>query len=186
MLRRLMLPAVSLLLLLACSPTEAWYKQVAGPRYYSVGRASGLLAGIRRSPSTKRAEPAPADGESAGSSALNFILRTMVSAPQRNYGTALGAVTFMYDPNELCCSCVFTLRCSPTSPSVSKTSNPTLRAASSCRTSGVCSAARPTSSSPWTPLTARRTELDRARRTSRSSFQLQAGVKLFLKLSCWF
>ncbi|TWW70048.1 neuropeptide B-like [Takifugu rubripes] len=82
MLRRLMLPAVSLLLLLACSPAEAWYKQVAGPRYYSVGRASGLLSGIRRSPYTKRAEPEPTDGESAGSNAAeaslqNFILRTM-------------------------------------------------------------------------------------------------------------
>lgn len=98
MLRRLMLPAASLLLLLACIPAEAWYKQVAGPRYYSVGRASGLLSGIRRSPYTKRAEPEPTDGESAGSNAAeaslqNFILRTMVSAPQRDYGMALNAMT---------------------------------------------------------------------------------------------
>lgn len=97
MLRRLMLPAVSLLLLLACIPAEAWYKQVAGPRYYSVGRASGLLSGIRRSPYTKRAEPEPTDGESAGSnpaeaSLQNFILRTMVSALQRNCGMAVIAM----------------------------------------------------------------------------------------------
>lgn len=98
MLRRLMLPTVSLLLLLACSPAEAWYKQVAGPSYYSVGRASGLLSGIRRSPYTRRAEPEPTDGESAANSAAeaslqNFILRTMVSAPQRNYGVALITIT---------------------------------------------------------------------------------------------
>lgn len=91
MLRRLMLPAVSLLLLLACSPAEAWYKQVTGPSYYSVGRASGLLSGIRRSPYTKRAEPEPTDGESAANSAAeaslqNFILRTMVSAPEDLWG----------------------------------------------------------------------------------------------------
>ncbi|XP_076853521.1 neuropeptide B-like [Brachyhypopomus gauderio] len=35
---------------------EAWYKQAAGPSYYSVGRASGLLSGTRRSPN-RRAEP---------------------------------------------------------------------------------------------------------------------------------
>ncbi|KAK2829251.1 hypothetical protein Q7C36_017241 [Tachysurus vachellii] len=29
------------------TPAEAWYKQAAGPSYYSVGRASGLLSGIR-------------------------------------------------------------------------------------------------------------------------------------------
>ncbi|XP_044276033.1 neuropeptide B [Varanus komodoensis] len=35
-------------------PAEAWYKQAAGPSYYSVGRASGLLSGIRRSPYMRR------------------------------------------------------------------------------------------------------------------------------------
>lgn len=104
-----MLPAVSLLLLLACSPAEAWYKQVSGPSYYSVGRASGLLSGIRRSPDTKRAEPEPTDGESAANSAAgaslqNFILRTMVSAPQRNYGVTLIIITSPCDPNDFCCS----------------------------------------------------------------------------------
>ena len=39
----------------AYRPAEAWYKQAAGPTYYSVGRASGLLSGIRRSP-FRRAE----------------------------------------------------------------------------------------------------------------------------------
>ncbi|XP_078082129.1 neuropeptide B [Mustelus asterias] len=41
------------------SPAEAWYKQAAGPSYYSVGRASGLLSGIRRSPYSRRSEPSP-------------------------------------------------------------------------------------------------------------------------------
>ncbi|XP_007886886.1 neuropeptide B [Callorhinchus milii] len=42
---------------LICSPADAWYKQTAGPSYYSVGRASGLLSGIRRSPYVRRSEP---------------------------------------------------------------------------------------------------------------------------------
>lgn len=32
-----------------CCPVDAWYKQAARPNYYSVGRASGLLSGIRKS-----------------------------------------------------------------------------------------------------------------------------------------
>ncbi|XP_058625346.1 neuropeptide B-like isoform X2 [Onychostoma macrolepis] len=32
-----------------CRPVDAWYKQAARLSYYSVGRASGLLSGIRRS-----------------------------------------------------------------------------------------------------------------------------------------
>lgn len=41
----LMLPAVSV---------EAWYKQATNPRYHTVGRASGLLLGVRRSPYARR------------------------------------------------------------------------------------------------------------------------------------
>lgn len=44
---------------LLAGPAGAWYKQAAGPNYYSVGRASGLLSGIRRSPYSRRAEPEP-------------------------------------------------------------------------------------------------------------------------------
>ncbi|XP_051023874.1 neuropeptide W, partial [Acomys russatus] len=44
---RLLLP---LLLLLLPLPAGAWYKHVASPRYHTVGRASGLLMGLRRSP----------------------------------------------------------------------------------------------------------------------------------------
>lgn len=81
---RLLFPIVVISVLVACSPTDAWYKQVAGPSYYSVGRASGLLSGIRRSPYVRRAEPNPLDGEVSNSlfSELNpqsFILKTMVS-----------------------------------------------------------------------------------------------------------
>ncbi|XP_029997628.1 neuropeptide B-like [Sphaeramia orbicularis] len=81
---KLMFPIVVVSVLIACSPTEGWYKQVAGPSYYSVGRASGLLSGIRRSPYGKRAEPDPLDSsESAANSIFseltprNFILKTM-------------------------------------------------------------------------------------------------------------
>ncbi|XP_051889020.1 neuropeptide B [Pristis pectinata] len=49
------------------SPGEAWYKQTTGPSYYSVGRASGLLSGIRRSPHVRRSEASEA-AESAENS----------------------------------------------------------------------------------------------------------------------
>lgn len=86
MIAKLASPIVVISMLVACSPTDAWYKQVAGPTYYSVGRASGLLSGIRRSPYVRGAESEPSDnGESASNSVLsestlqNFILKTMVS-----------------------------------------------------------------------------------------------------------
>lgn len=66
-----------LLLLLLPLPAGAWYKQVASPRYHTVGRASGLLMGLRRSPYLWRralggaAGPlARLPGPVAGSSAL--------------------------------------------------------------------------------------------------------------------
>ncbi|KAM9843779.1 neuropeptide B-like [Aulostomus maculatus] len=82
---RLTLPIVVISMLVACSPgTDAWYKQVTGPSYYSVGRASGLLSGIRRSPYVRRAELEPSDsGESVSNSVFSeitpqtFILKTM-------------------------------------------------------------------------------------------------------------
>uniref|UniRef100_A0A8D0KPQ0 Neuropeptide B n=1 Tax=Salvator merianae TaxID=96440 RepID=A0A8D0KPQ0_SALMN len=52
-------------------PAEAWYKQPAGPSYYSVGRASGLLSGIRRSPYMRRSnEDTSAESSPAASSLL--------------------------------------------------------------------------------------------------------------------
>ncbi|XP_068119316.1 neuropeptide B [Hyperolius riggenbachi] len=54
---RLTLLCSALALLLSCQRTAAWYKQSTGPSYYSVGRASGLLSGIRRSPDIRRSEP---------------------------------------------------------------------------------------------------------------------------------
>lgn len=49
-----MLAAVAVLL--SCGPADAWYKQATGPSYYSVGRASGLLSGMRRSPYVRRSD----------------------------------------------------------------------------------------------------------------------------------
>ena len=83
---KLVLPIVIISALVACSPTQAWYKQVAGPSYYSVGRASGLLSGIRRSPYTRRAEADSSDSDELATNSMfpeltqnNFILKTMVS-----------------------------------------------------------------------------------------------------------
>ncbi|XP_037349495.1 neuropeptide B [Talpa occidentalis] len=35
----------------------AWYKPAAGPGHYSVGRAAGLLSGLRRAPHARRSDP---------------------------------------------------------------------------------------------------------------------------------
>ncbi|XP_037544946.1 neuropeptide B-like [Nematolebias whitei] len=70
---KLLIPVSVILVLVAFSPTEAWYKQAAGPSYYSVGRASGLLSGIRRSPHVRRGEPADS-GESAGDRVVSELL----------------------------------------------------------------------------------------------------------------
>ncbi|XP_006145963.1 neuropeptide B, partial [Tupaia chinensis] len=44
------------LCLLLVPPSSAWYKPAAGPSYYSVGRAAGLLSGFRRSAYARRPE----------------------------------------------------------------------------------------------------------------------------------
>ncbi|CAI9568428.1 unnamed protein product [Staurois parvus] len=69
---RLTLLCSALALLLSCQRTAAWYKQSTGPSYYSVGRASGLLSGIRRSPDIRRSEPENA-AESADSADDSFL-----------------------------------------------------------------------------------------------------------------
>lgn len=58
MARQAVLVATLLVLCLLCLPPGlAWYKQAAGPSYYSVGRAAGLLSGFRRAPYARRSEP---------------------------------------------------------------------------------------------------------------------------------
>ncbi|XP_067164655.1 neuropeptide B [Apteryx mantelli] len=47
---------LALALALLCRPAAPWYKQAAGPSYYSVGRASGLLSSLRRSPYIRRSD----------------------------------------------------------------------------------------------------------------------------------
>ncbi|XP_027676863.2 neuropeptide W isoform X1 [Chelonia mydas] len=54
-------------LMLLVHPVGAWYKHVASPRYHTVGRASGLLMGIRRSPYLWRRDLGDERGESPGS-----------------------------------------------------------------------------------------------------------------------
>ncbi|KAG5853526.1 neuropeptide B [Anguilla anguilla] len=83
---RFALVFVAISMLISYHPTEAWYKQATGPSYYSVGRASGLLSGIRRSPYVRRSEPESVldSDESAANSVLpdlgnrqTSILKTM-------------------------------------------------------------------------------------------------------------
>ncbi|XP_039102696.1 neuropeptide W [Hyaena hyaena] len=54
--------ALLLLLLLLSLPAGAWYKHVARPRYHTVGRAAGLLMGLRRSPYVHRRALCPGAG----------------------------------------------------------------------------------------------------------------------------
>ncbi|XP_034021537.1 LOW QUALITY PROTEIN: neuropeptide B-like [Thalassophryne amazonica] len=61
-------------LLISCRPVQAWYKQSTGPTYYSVGRASGLLSGIRRSPSVRRSESEPEPLFESGDRTGNNVL----------------------------------------------------------------------------------------------------------------
>uniref|UniRef100_A0A8C7BT10 Neuropeptide W n=1 Tax=Neovison vison TaxID=452646 RepID=A0A8C7BT10_NEOVI len=57
--------ALLLLLLLLSPPAGAWYKHVASPRYHTVGRAAGLLMGLRRSPYVWRRALRPVAGSLA-------------------------------------------------------------------------------------------------------------------------
>lgn len=85
---------VGVSLLISCHSVEAWYKQTTGPSYYSVGRASGLLSGIRRSPYVRRSdseETLMESGETVGNNVIPdssrqiSILKSMVSAKKRTY-----------------------------------------------------------------------------------------------------
>ncbi|XP_033023830.1 neuropeptide W [Lacerta agilis] len=51
-------------LILLVAPAGAWYKHVASPRYHTVGRASGLLMGVRRSPYLWRRQAAEGSRDS--------------------------------------------------------------------------------------------------------------------------
>ncbi|XP_026557477.1 neuropeptide B [Pseudonaja textilis] len=79
----LALLCLSLALLLS-PPAGAWYKQAAGPSYYSVGRASGLLSGIRRSPYVRRSDDnGVADGSAEGGPAASSLA---MSESRQNFG----------------------------------------------------------------------------------------------------
>ncbi|NWH59390.1 NPB protein, partial [Geococcyx californianus] len=54
---------LALALLWLCCPAEPWYRPPAGPGPHAVGRASGLLSSLHRSPHARRsgtAEPSTA------------------------------------------------------------------------------------------------------------------------------
>lgn len=86
---RFALACVAVSLLISGDQVGAWYKQSTGPSYYSVGRASGLLSGIRRSPHARRSESeseeaVPDSEEAPGNSVIPdnrqiSVLKSMVS-----------------------------------------------------------------------------------------------------------
>lgn len=67
---RRLLALLWLLLLLLPPPAGAWYKHVASPRYHTVGRAAGLLMGLRRSPYMWRRAAGPLAWDTLGLGAL--------------------------------------------------------------------------------------------------------------------
>ncbi|XP_051904405.1 uncharacterized protein LOC127589333 [Hippocampus zosterae] len=78
-----LLPCALLSALVLCGPAAAWYKQAAFPGYRSVGRASGLLSGLRRSPFVRgaaREEPPPPPSRLPRTPALPWSLKTTVGA----------------------------------------------------------------------------------------------------------
>uniref|UniRef100_W5N488 Neuropeptide B n=2 Tax=Lepisosteus oculatus TaxID=7918 RepID=W5N488_LEPOC len=98
----LVVAAISMLI--SCHPTAAWYKQATGPSYYSVGRASGLLSGIRRSPYIRRSEPeAMAEsGESTG----NFMTEMGSQARQTAFLKNMAVCVKDISPNLQSCELV--------------------------------------------------------------------------------
>lgn len=83
---KLMLTIVVISVLVACSPTEAWYRQMSGPIYSPVGRASGLLSGIQY---VRRAESDPPNSVLPQITPQSFLLKSMVSG-YRLYQCILG------------------------------------------------------------------------------------------------
>uniref|UniRef100_A0A8C8XRF5 Neuropeptide W n=1 Tax=Panthera leo TaxID=9689 RepID=A0A8C8XRF5_PANLE len=77
-------PVLALLLLLLSLPAGAWYKHVASPRYHTVGRAAGLLMGLRRSPYMHRralrlaAGPVASDTQGLGALLLPSGVRELL------------------------------------------------------------------------------------------------------------
>ncbi|XP_004066211.1 neuropeptide B [Oryzias latipes] len=73
---------VGVSLLVSCHSAEAWYKQSTGPIFYPVGRASGLLSGIRRSPYVRRAESEEvlADSKEAAENSVTHDASRQISA----------------------------------------------------------------------------------------------------------
>nr|XP_057925571.1 neuropeptide B [Doryrhamphus excisus]XP_057925580.1 neuropeptide B [Doryrhamphus excisus] len=74
---------VGVSLLVSCPSVQAWYKQSTGPTYYSVGRASGLLSGIRRSPYVRRSESQETLMDSEDSSNLSPETSRQISLLKR-------------------------------------------------------------------------------------------------------
>ncbi|CAM9505068.1 unnamed protein product [Bubo scandiacus] len=78
----------ALVLLGLMLPAGAWYKHVASPRYHTVGRASGLLMGVRRSPYLWRRELPAEPPRRPGGAALAAPPPSAPGPPQRGDPTA--------------------------------------------------------------------------------------------------
>uniref|UniRef100_A0A2K6GMN0 Neuropeptide B n=1 Tax=Propithecus coquereli TaxID=379532 RepID=A0A2K6GMN0_PROCO len=95
------------LCLLLAPPGRAWYKQAAGPSYYSVGRAAGLLSGFRRSPYARRSEPSVGGTPLAAAATVPELrpsLRSLVSprAGGLGVGTQAAPLASSRPPQAVC------------------------------------------------------------------------------------
>ena len=136
--------ALALCLLLA-SPGLAWYKPTAGPGYYSVGRAAGLLSGFHRSPYARRSEPRGGMRSLGGAGTFREMrpnLRSLVSNGSCWVWSAGGCRRPLILPSHLA-----------PRPCASRRSPPTCRAASRSPTATPLSSARPMSSCRSAPQT---------------------------------
>ncbi|NXX60357.1 NPB protein, partial [Scopus umbretta] len=84
---------LGLALLCLCRPAEPWYKQAAGPHHYSVGRASGLLSSLHRSPHARRS-----DTDSTAESGPGVLLPGSARPPGRLHAAALCVTNVAPEP----------------------------------------------------------------------------------------
>nr|XP_008120357.1 PREDICTED: neuropeptide W [Anolis carolinensis] len=80
--------------------SAAWYKHVASPRYHTVGRASGLLMGVRRSPYLWRRNPAAPETEKEAERTLSLLRGDPAPPPPRKAGKGAWAWVSPWSPPE--------------------------------------------------------------------------------------
>ncbi|XP_062447618.1 neuropeptide B [Rhea pennata] len=100
---------LALALALLCHPAAPWYMQAAGPSYYSVGRASGLLSSFRRSSYIRHSDSDSAAQHSPRARPRSAVLCVMDVSSKLQSCQALPSV-----PGTLQCKADVTMSLDPT------------------------------------------------------------------------